>query len=457
MQVWKQNTVIMKLKLVINGSESPDDYKLLKSTISTVASLRKTAILRFTSDRLIIISTPNSSSNTSALTGDTGQLWCTIPRDVFSLYNVISARDLNTITMECNCDTLLSVLKKYERVTNSGGSSDMTLKLQSMPDWNIPRDPVSSSSTIVNGSSNGTTVSKPNPVCALGITFEEIMVMNNDLNNTGGGGVATSKVVAHSFKVPAKLLFKAQDARIQEPMINYTQLMMYKLPLPSSEFGQGFSNFIKRVDRYTNVHNVKLSAKKFVKTTHTERDDTPNLKIIVNELDWYLELCWNGPLDPVLQPDDSQRVPGQYDEENAEVIIPQSLRVTDEVGDKSLADSMVIEDSEINYANTSVSQSFERSLSKEDTDISFLPNSKGSVIEEDPPLTQHEVIIRCKDWKVCSKLYEAFEEIVLAISHDESCVFHCSLDRGSIEDEEEGERPKERGQIIYYMARSKGL
>lgn len=153
----------MKLKLIVNGCEAPDDYKLLRTTINTVASLRKTAILRFNSERLTIISTPksslNSSNNGTILRGDTGQLWCTIPHDVFRLYTVISARELNTITMECNCDSLLSVFKRYDRVMNQGSSSNMTIKLQSMPEWNT------NNGTLSGGTAGGVdTTSKPNPI-----------------------------------------------------------------------------------------------------------------------------------------------------------------------------------------------------------------------------------------------------------------------------------------------------
>ena len=74
----------------------------------------------------------------------------------------------------------------------------------------------------------------------------------------------------------------------------------------------------------------------------------------------------------------------------------------------------------------------------------------------------YEVIVRSKDWKVCSSLYLAFEEVVLAISHDELCIVHCSLDRGisdyvDTQDDDDPNSMRERGQIIYYMARSRGL
>lgn len=408
----------MKLKLIVNGGEAPDDYKLLRTTVFTVASLRKTAVLRFTSERLLIISTPRSSSSGSTvLHGDTGQLWCTIPRDLFKLYTVTSARELNTITMEYNCDSLISVFKRYDRVMSQGCFSDMTIKLQSMPEWNVGP---------ANGNSGG---AKTNPVCALGITFEEILHTNHGMNENDyengtnyGAKSANNKTVFHSFRIPVKLLFKAQDARIQEPMINYAELMMYRLPPSSGEFGAGFSNFVRRVERYTSVRHIKLSGSK--RENETGNEDA-ELKIIVNELDWHLEICWNGPLDSVMQ----QAVPSQTEHEPAQ----------------AADDDSRIEDSTVIQTNP------------QDVDVELLDVSAMVERAEQESLSVNEVFMRCKDWKVCHRLYGAFEEVVLAISHDESCVLHCSLDRGESDDGEEAGASKERGQIIYYIARSKPL
>lgn len=409
----------MKLKLIVNGGEAPDDYKLLRTTVSTVASLRKTAVLRFTSERLLIISTPRSSSSGSTLLhGDTGQLWCTIPRDLFKLYTVTSARELNTITMEYKCDSLISVFKRYDRIMSQGCSSDMTIKLQSMPEWNV-------GPAIANPGGI-----KANPVCALGITFEELLHTSNGGNDNEyedgstnyGTRFTNNKTVFHSFKIPVKLLFKAQDARIQEPMINYAQLMMYKLPPYSGEFGAGFSNFIRRVDRFTNVRHIRLSG---LKRENEVGNEDAQLKIIVNELDWNLEICWNGPLDSVMQ----QATPSQT--ENVQV------QATD--------DDLRIEDSTMSGANP------------QDIDVELVDVSAMVQRAEQENLSVNEVYMRCRDWKVCHKLYGAFEEVVLAISHDESCVLHCSLDRGGSDEGEEVGEAKERGQIIYYIARSKPL
>lgn len=436
----------MKLKLVVNGCQNPDDYKLLSTTISTVASLRNTAILRFNGERLVLISTPKSSlSNLSTvLQGDTGQLWCTIPGDVFKQYTVISARELNTITMEYNCDYLLSVFKRYDRVMSQGCNSNMTIKLQSMPEWNaVPK-------------STDLTAVKSNPVCALSISFEEIVhtqgIHENDAYKSGPTPnvmdvFSDSKTVMHSFKVPVKLLFKAQDNKILEPMINYTHIMIDKLPSISSSFGPGFLNFIKRVERYSNVKHMKLSGVR----RQNEEINNDQLKIIVNELDWDLEIGWNGPLDAVVQP--------SINEQATQNTVPPLIRSTSdnrsdldihEEGIGQEDESMRIEDSEM--ADSANVTNCSDGLGVQLVDVSAMVEKA-----EQESSQLHEVFIRSKDWKVCHKLYSAFEEVILAISHNESCILHCSLDRGSLEDVQETETPRERGQIIYYIVRSKPL
>ncbi|SCU87475.1 LAFA_0E06964g1_1 [Lachancea sp. 'fantastica'] len=425
----------MKLKLIINGSESPEDYKLLKSTMSTVAALRKTAVLRFSSERLVVVSTPSSSvSNSSILHGDNGQLWCTIPKDVFATYEVVSARDLNTIAMECSCDALQNIFRKYDRSINQGNDSNLTIKLQSMPEWNVN----------VTSNLDGKSAAKVNPVCALGVSFEELINTNPDANvvaRMGGPALNNStKNISHSFKVPAKLLFRAQDAKIQEPMINYTQLMMYRLPAPQGEWGSGFANFLRRVERYSTVHNIKLSGKKIWQLNESRGGSDHELKIIVDELDWYLEICWNGPLEAMIQPQADVEATPVSEESEVNGNKGNSQIPVDENHDQSL---FIEESASTDTAN----------ITEATTEESHDGRSRSAPAEDEHRVI-HEVVVRSRDWKVCSKLYEAFEEVVLAISHDESCVFHCTLPRGSVEDEN-GERPREHGQVIYYMARVK--
>lgn len=435
----------MRIKLIVNGCEVPEDYKLLKTTISTVATLRKTAVLRFNSEQLSIISTPKSVSNASStiLHCDNGQLWCSIPRDVFRQYTVMSQRELDTITMECNCDSLLSALKRYEKVINQGSSSDMVIKLQAMPEVNLAVGPANGASG--NGSEGG----KSNPVCALGISFKETLHTSGDdgksgeydaSNNGNLGTFSSSKTIMHSFKVPVRLMSRVQDARIKEPLVNDAQLSMYKLPPFSSEFGAGFSNFIRRVDRYNSVNHIRLSA---ISEKDALGHETNRLKLVVNELDWHLQICWNGPLTPLV----SEDMPQQSSQSDDTRSINRRETTAEDTDDSMRIDeSTVMEGAESNAANI---------LPENDVELADV----SAVVEqaEKESAQTHEVMIKIKDWKVCHKLYDAFEEIILAISHNEFCVLHCSLDRGSVDEGEDPDKPREKGQIVYYMARSKSI
>ncbi|AET38610.1 Mec3p Ecym_3102 [Eremothecium cymbalariae DBVPG len=404
----------MKLKLVINSNN--DDYKLFKTTMTTVAQLRKTAILRFTSNRLVVISTPRTVSSGAVLTGDQGQLWCTIPKDVFLLYNIASIREENTIAMECQCDSLVSVLKRYDRCNHG----DLTIKLQSMPEWN-PAKVTNNQDHEDNADNNKSNGHQKNPICALGCTFSEYL----DLQET-------SKIVSHSFKVGVRLLYNSQDAKIQEPMVNYTKLLMFQLPPVNGEYGSKFSNFIKRLDRYVTLNHLIIYGDR-----NAGNDGGGHLRLLVHELYWKLDVQWCGPLETI-ETNDASNGGEQQGQKHA---LPATLSRRNSALQRH-GESMRIDDSEVDGDRFSFSHD-----SLDDT-----TNPTTADTAED---YKNKVFIKAKDWKVCSKLYESFEEVVLAISHDESCVLHCSLDRGTVD--ESPDQPRERGQIIYYMARSKPL
>ncbi|CAR28135.1 ZYRO0D14674p [Zygosaccharomyces rouxii] len=434
----------MRIKLIVNGCEVPEDYQLLKTTISTVATLRKTAVLRFNSERLSIISTPKSTSNTSStiLHGDNGQLWCSIPRDVFRQYTVVSQRELNAITMECNCDSLLSAFKRYEKVIARGSSSEMVIKLQAMPELNLAVNAASGS----NGNSGE--AAKSNPVCALGISFEEILHTMGDEDKNGysgsnganAGAFGSKKTIMHSFKVPVRLMSRVQDVRIKEPMVSGAQLSMYKLPPYSSEFGAGFSNFIRRVDRYTSVNHIRLSA---INKKDALGHETNRLKLVINELDWHLQVCWNGPLTPLVPED----MPPQASQDDGRRPISRRETAAEDTDDSMRIDESTVLDAAHHDVLNSLPEN----------DVELMDVSAVVEQAERESAQTHEVMIKIKDWKVCHKLYDAFEELILAISHNESCVLHCSLDRGSVDEGEDPDKPREKGQIIYYMARSKPI
>ena len=265
------------------------------------------------------ISTPRSSTttagnNNTVLHGDSGQVWCTIPRDVFNIYSVDSKREASTITMEYNCESLLSVFKRYDRVMNQGSSSDMTIKLRSLSELEMRK-----SSEKVNNNNDKKSNMRPNPICVLAIFFEEVIQLRNDAHgggpdsrsNIGGGG---NKVIMHSFKVPVKLLYGSQDQKIQEPLINYSQLMMCRLPAMSGENGGSFHNFMKRIDRYSNVTHMKLSGRRErARDSLGDVEENVRLNIIVDELLWNLQISWNGPLNPVIQQQQDEQMLSSQD------------------------------------------------------------------------------------------------------------------------------------------------
>ncbi|CCD26755.1 Mec3p NDAI_0I01860 [Naumovozyma dairenensis CBS 421] len=504
----------MKLKLTINGSIFPDDYKLLQTTITTIASLRKTAILRFTNERLVIISTPKTfttnNNNNTTLQADTGQLWCSIPKDVFIQYTIDSMRELDTITMECNCDTLLSAFKKYDRILSQGSSSDMLIKLQAVQDWNN-NYPNNNN----NNNNNGKLDTKNNkqirqsPIHALSIKFDEFVhtrggsavmedeyQMDDDNNNKNAHNhyyfMGNSKKIQHSFKIPVKLLLRSQDHKIQEPLVNHDRIVIYKLPSIGGEFGGAFHNFIKRIERYNNVTNIKLTGKKCLDDVDSH-DNKSILCIGVDETNWHLEISWNGPLDTIIQDTDDLQ-PDVLDDsprdmhEKRQQLQSSSLKVVSsqhstigspnkrrriggtEIGslisphndeDAYIADMYRIEDSELaNYPlgkRQTQTQTETQSGNGRIRDNNLENVSELVERAEQESSSLHEVMLRSRDWKVCGKLYAAFEDVALAIAHDHSLVFHCSLDRGTSEDSNDLEQPREKGQIVYYIARSKGL
>lgn len=179
---------------------------------------------------------------------------------------------------------------------------------------------------------------------------------------------------------------------------------------------------------------------------------------------------WNGPLDSVIQrqegltdnPSQNQHIDtdGRQEEGSLPIIEadkPMSSLYTN-TRDREMEENIRYDEDLLRIEDSSIADT-RGNIYTADTSGDTEFNDISVMVEkaEQESSSTHEVIIRCKDWKVCSKLYAAFEEVVLAISHDESCVFHCSLDRGSLEDSEDVEKPRERGQIIYYIARSKGL
>ncbi|CAL9732902.1 DNA damage checkpoint control protein Mec3p [Monosporozyma unispora] len=485
----------MKLKLVIDGFEQPHDYKLLQSTITTVTSLREKAVLRFTKDRLIIISTPKIGNNgQDNVTGNNGQLWCTIPSDVFKCYFVESIKD-SPVSLEFNCNRLLSVFKRYERALSQGSNTAMDIRLQEASEWQDIYN--KSNKTLINKSNGDTNDSKKrkiNPIYSFTMRFQEtVRTETGDPTNKrahGGSGSLdvynpVNKTVMHKFKIPVKRLYWEQDQSLKEPVISESPLVL-KLPPSHEEFGRPFQSFIKRIERYSSIKDIQVNA-----TSYQAPGKDVELSISVNQPEWDLAIKWNGPLDVSFDPttkendteDSSNSQRDNYDSNNFHST-NSSVLPTVSYGDnpiispyepthashqKSLnADDDVLEDSEMIMTNTMSGPN------RSECPINSLSMNRADRLKEISKLVeraeeedkrQYSVRVKPRDWKVYTKLYGDFNQVMLAIAHDQMCILHCSLDRDD-EDEEEDEPEegtqdilpsRQKGQIIFYMLKSKSL
>lgn len=400
----------MKLKISIQSGT--EDYSLFRTTLTTVSKLRKTCILRFTSSRLVIISTPTSSGSVM----DHGQIWCTIPQDVFDTYVVNSIREDNKVAMECPCDTIVGILRKFDKCD----SNQLTIKLVRLVTVDVDND-------MATANKNA-----DNTLCGLSFSFQD---------------TKDERTIQHNIKVGVKLLYNAQDEKIVEPTVSYVGILMLQLPSHISEWGTGFSSFFKRIERYSSLNSLKI---------HGEQvGEKGSIKVIVDEFDWKLNITWKGPLDAMLNDMESdeigaggenerENINNNFNNTNATTTSANNGLLFQENASPNNQDDMQIEDSEVVS-----SRIFERTNSPN----SISRDTTTSPISTQNKIKAHEVIIRARDWKVCSKLYESFEEVVLVISHDDSCVFHCSLERGIDRDDNN----KEKGQIIYYISKCKSL
>lgn len=568
----------MKLKCILNGAQQPSDYKLFKTTISTVGSIRKTALLRFSDDNLVIISSPKSFSsaldnvNGSKLTGNNnnlgsgisgnsfnslqnekGQIWCTVPKDVFRLYSIQSIRDNNTLSMEFSCDSLINVLKRYDKVLSSGSASDMIIKLQMAPDWvnSVSHDLTNDKK---GQDQNGNKKTKKNhivPIYALGITFDEVITTANEYNPVGSATTTTStstnnnnnnandesenaqsinqlikgnsRTIVHHYKVPVRILFKNQDLRIVEPLINVNDTpMVLRLPSVQDEYGIAFQNFMKRVERYSMINHLKLQVNDNLKV----KDDI-KLNILVNEAEWDLKISWKGPLDKI----DTGMEANSNDSNGSNQYIANNKNNNDHYnhnlsnhGVVAQSNSTSLESnnsdqfriptliSPLNDSNINMNEGYDNTQLREEQDLLHIddsdlnmsnvkyvthpdiPNNTMPVLEvnndKDNSNDNHNktleeinamvekaemennsiysVMLKIKDWKICTKLYSSFDNVLLAVMHDKSCILHCFLERdfdSEIESVDNigsnnggnADNNNTKGQIIYYILRSKSI
>lgn len=475
----------MKLKLVIDGFEQPEDYKLLQSTFSTVSSLREKAVLRFTKERLIIISSPKISGNGSDnVNGNNGQLWCTIPRDVFKLYFVESMKNI-PISLEFNCNRVLSVLKQYDKALAQGSITCMDIRLQEAREWQNTYSSTNNLGDDGDGDDETTQRKKRrlSPIYSFTMRFQEtIRTHTNGPGKNNNGGIdeydPLNKTVTHKFMIPVKRLYTEQDASLREPVIRISPLVL-RLPSSHEEFGRPFQNFIRRIERYNNIKEIQLNAVTF----RGGRKD-PELSISVNQPEWDLFIQWNGPLDVSYDPanDDEEESADPISTENKGLNVTNGMDSTNSNNNSMLPtvpldkhddkrtnvniDDDVLEDSEILMtAPTTESHTMQTKAGQSRRDrLKEISHFVERAEEEN--MRKYSIKVRPRDWKVCTKLYSGFNQVLLAIAHDQCGVFHCSLDRDSEEarEEKEDETPsnegpgtREKGQIVYYMLKSKSL
>ena len=192
-------------------------------------------------------------------------------------------------------------------------------------------------------------------------------------------------------------------------------------------------------------------------------DGNNQLKIVVDEdeLHWHLDICWNGPLSGSLisNINESQHSPQKKKQKTQQSVSTFTLTRSNQGlsagGDTEMRekdDMFNIDESEGNIG-TRLYDSTESSLLENNndttTDSRFHDISRMVERAEKESNLVHEVIIRARDWKVCSRLYPACDNVILAISHDSSCIIRCMV---------EGDSSQERhGEITYFITRSKPL
>lgn len=503
----------MKIKLVLNGFEQPEDYKLLQTTLSTVASVREQAVLRFTKDRLVIISTPKLSGvSSNNVNVNNGQLWCTIPNDVFKCYFVSSLKD-RPVSLEVNCNRILSVLKRYDKALSQGSITAIDIRLQEIREWKEMYSRITDDRDVNSENrEKGISMKRRNvsPIYSFTMRFQETIrsktiglnnkndkVVNDDIN-------PINKTVIHKFMIPVKRLLWDQDTSLKEPVIHVSPLVL-KLPSSYGEFGRPFQSFLKRIGRYSNVKDIQLNA-----ITYQNGDD-PQLFLSINQVEWDLSIQWNGPLDVSYNPmmEENQLNNSAEDDINHNVISNNSnnnsnkeretnsnknggdnssssnsggVLHTVSYGDRPIISPPEKENRRYMYHDEYEEDALEDSEMIADTTMlnknvpnTPIPDRENPLKEisrlveqaEEDNKRQYSVKLKPRDWKVCTKLYTSFDQVLLAIAHDQCCILHCSLERepglgDEDQDDEnsqigESSNSKERGQIIYYMLKSKSL
>ncbi|KAH3903259.1 Mec3p SCDLUD_000881 [Saccharomycodes ludwigii] len=466
----------MRLKLSVNSLDTSREFQVFYKSLYNASLIRKNIILKFTKQLLYVISIPDNSTTSI----NEPELWIRIVTELlFQDFIIESVRD-NNIVFEISLEPLLQALRKYDSVIKQGNHSP-THGLNS--DGNIEEDPVLTS---INHNNTSAKMKKKPPygnleirlirppaewhipkgsstsiMGAINISFHEYLNINNEnLINSGNSNnndvkndnlefsEYTSyggKVIDHSFKIPIRLLTKTQDDKIRQPKINKDNQIVLSLPSFQSEFGRAFSNFMKRPERFKSLQNVQICS----------RNKGAEFKCIVDELDWFLEISWNGLLETLnyeeLDQDscntESYGNNNIKDNDEPEENLTEHLKEVSKNANNSYYNEY-IDDQE---GNDSIHETEAELVLDKDSHEKQNGDNHIKRDKKDKKMNDHSVIIKSRDWKLCNKIYENLgEDDILCVSHDQYCLLHCAVNADNDDDLTFAE-------ISYYIHRSKHI
>ncbi|KAK6454548.1 checkpoint protein Hus1/Mec3 [Scheffersomyces xylosifermentans] len=228
----------MKLKLRTQNTET------LKTTLSLINPLRKFVTLRFTPEKLYVISV-----NGQSLTQEP-QVWCNLQiSSIFDHIEIQSLRD-NTISLEINLELLLQTLRNFDRANSEG----LNIRLQR-------KDSAGGQGT---NTGNGRTAS-------LALFYANVNANSNTIN--------------HTFRIPVKILKNTHDMMLlKEPELTDVELIM-KLP-------NEFVSTYKRLDKFKKASNNETL------TIKASRRGGGFLGFVLEEEGKYrVTISWNDKID----------------------------------------------------------------------------------------------------------------------------------------------------------------
>lgn len=332
----------MRLQFHINSQDTSKEFSCFLKGLVLANSIRKSAVFKFKEDELLIILTSGSSSPMSSNTGSSSQsdsqLWLKINTDPLLQSYVIKTKRVDlSISMELALQPLIQILRQYDQMMKRGDQAhtsaqtmgNLEIKMMNVPkEWNL----LILGGNLAQGNRSGSG-------------------QDNKLKNSGYGSLRVSfeeqvpgkpTPIKHVTFIPMKLL--SSQYQLRQPVINADQIV-YNLPQQNDmDEGKQFGKFMKRLDRFSGLEHLRVCG------------TTQELKLVVDEMDWFMEVKWNGVIDVL----------------NRE----------------------------------SMTQNEEERIANE----------------------EQMVIIRAKDWKMCTKLFEVLgEQTFLCISNKQYCLFNCTI------------------------------